>query len=549
MKAAPLTRAQFAAIARLRWQLFFHSLRTTRGTMELVSRTFMGMLIAFAGVGGAIGFGAGAWAFVSKGSPEGLALLLWPIFLFWQFFPVMATAFTESTDSSIFLRFPLRYRAYFLVLLVYGAFDIATALGSMWLLGTLIGIGIAHPELSLWAVVVLLLFAMVNVILARTIFTWIERWLAQRRSREILGIFFFLLVISFQFIGPLINHFGDSSRPQVTRLGQQLTPAQRILPPGLAAAAIAQFQPHPLESLGFLVLLGAYGAGLLSLLHVRLRAQYRGENLSETAARASSKPIKKSVRPGWKVSGLSGPVAGIFEKELRYLSRSSPMLFTLVMPLVMLMVFRFGGGSTGKSGGLLAHAPNFAFPTGAAYAVLVLTNLVYNNFGADGGGVQLLFALPIRFREVVVAKNLAHIAVLTLELSLVWLAVFFLYSPPKLDITVATIAGILFAVPVNLAAGNLLSLYAPKKIEFGTFGRQRAPQTTVLISFVVQFSVFGIAALILLFTPQHGGYWMATLILLLLAAVALAGYFAVLSRVDRIALSRRETLISELCRA
>ena len=44
------------------------------------------------------GFGAFAmaigmsWFFVSDGRPEFLAIPLWGVFLFWQFFPVMATA-------------------------------------------------------------------------------------------------------------------------------------------------------------------------------------------------------------------------------------------------------------------------------------------------------------------------------------------------------------------------------------------------------------------------------------------------------------------------
>jgi len=336
----PETRQQFAAIALVRWQLFLHSLRTTRGTTELVSRILIGIVIVFAGVGGAIGLGAAAWAFVSKGTATWLALLLWSIFLFWQLFPVMATAFTESTDSTVFLRFPLSYRAYVVTMIVYGAFDIATALGSMWLCGILIGITIADITLALWSALVLIIFALVNILLARTIFTWIERWLAQRRTREIMGVFFFLLVIGLQFIGPLMSRYGKSSKPGITQFGQELSPAQRISPPGVAAQAISLFHEHRLGSAGYLGLLAAYGATFIWLLHIRLRAQYLGESWSETAASNSSRPQKQSVRPGWRIPGLPAPIIAILEKELRYLSRSGPVLFTLVMPAVMLAVFR-----------------------------------------------------------------------------------------------------------------------------------------------------------------------------------------------------------------
>ena len=538
---------QLTAIARLRWQLFLHSLRTTRGTAELISRIFIGFVIAVAGIGGAIGMGVGAWSFVSNQSPQWIALLLWSIFMFWQFFPVMATAFTQSTDSSVFLRFPLSYRAYFLVVVAYGAFDIATALGSLWLLGIWCGVAFADPSLAVWTAFILLTFALVNLILARAIFSWIERWLALRHTREILGIIFFLFVISFQFLGPLIGHFGRTSRPQVTHWGAELSPAQRVLPPGLAAAAMAEFHASPLLSAGYAALLACYGVALLGVLHVRLRAQYRGEDLSEAGARSDSRAMRPSVRRGWKLPGFPVPIAAILEKELLYLSRSGPMLFTLIMPLVMLGVFRVGG--SGREAGLLTRAPDFALPTGAAYAVLMLTNLVYNNFGADGAGVQFLFTLPVRFRQVVVAKNLAHAAVLAGELVLVWVTASLLYTPPRLDITIATLAGVLFVLPVNLVAGNFLSLYSPKRIEFSTFGRQRAPQTTILASFAVQICVFGLAAIVLWSVPHQNGYWLASLVLLCLATIALGGYLSSLNHLDRLAHRRQETLIAELCRA
>lgn len=539
-------KGQFAAIARLRWRIFLHSLRTTRGTAELVSHVFVAFLVAGAGVGGAIGFGAAAWTFFTEGSPQWLALLLWLVFTFWQFFPVMATAFTESTDSSMFLRFPLSYRAYFLVVLAFGAFDIATALCSLWLLGIFIGIAIVEPGSVVWVATVLVAFALINVVLARAIFSWIERWLAQRRTREIFGVLFFLLIIGFQLIGPLINRYGDHSRPEVMRVGQELSPVQRALPPGLAAAAIVDIHSDPPRAAVSLALLGIYGTGFLGFLHLRLRAQYRGENLSETT-RAKRQTGKPSVPLGWNLPGLAPGTAAIFQKELLYLTRSGPMLFTLIMPIVMLTVFRFGGAGD-RSGGLLMRAPTFAFPAGAAYALLVLTNLIYNNFGADGGGVQFLFALPVRFRQIVFAKNLAHFTVLVIELIFTGLAVSLLYRPPALDIIAATLAAVLFAVPVNFSAGNLLSIYSPKRIEYATFGRQRASQTTILLSFVVQIAVFGAGTLVFLFAPQYDGYWPAALAFLILSAVTWTGYLILLRTMDRRVIDRRETMIAELCR-
>ena len=230
------------------------------------------------------------------------------------------------------------------------------------------------------------------------------------------------------------------------------------------------------------LLLVSYGVAFLWLLNFRLRAEYRGENLSESAGRKAVSGGLPALRPGWNLPGLPGPVAAVFEKELRYLSRSGPMLFTLIVPLFMLAVFR----SSGKNEGLFAHAPELTFPLGAAYSLLLLTNLSYNNFGADGSGTQFFFASPVRFRQIMMGKNLAHAAVFALEVVLVWLGTCLLYRPPSLGVTLATLAGILFVVPIDLAAGNLFSIYSPSRIEAGVFGRQRASLTTVLASFAIR---------------------------------------------------------------
>jgi ABC-2 type transport system permease protein len=301
--------------------------------------------------------------------------------------------------------------------------------------------------------------------------------------------------------------------------------------------------------LGFLVLLFAYGLAILWFLNLRLRAQFLGENLSETVAPRALRSEKEPVQLGWSLFGLPGPVAAVFEKELRYLSRSGPMLFSMIMPIFILVLFRLTPAHAGRGGGFLSNAPDLAFPAGAAYTLLILTNLVYNSFGADAGGIQFFFASPARFRQILLGKNLAHTGVLALQISLVYVAVCLLFRPPALDVTLATLAGIFFALLINLSAGNLLSLYAPKKIDYGTFGRQRASNVTTFASIGIQVAVIGLGALVLLFARARGRIWIAAVLFLALAAAAFLGYSFVLRSADRIAREREETLISELCRA
>lgn len=548
--AFPHVRGQFSAVAYVRWRLFVNSLRTVGGRLELVARGFMFFGFGLLGLGGSLGMSAAAWYFVARGKTELLATLLWPIFFFWQFFPVVATAFTETMDSSNLLRFPLTFRSYFVIRIAYGALDPATAVASLWLTGIAIGIAVANFQYFLLALPVLFLFAAFNILLSQMIYAWVERWLARRRSREILGFVFLMFIISFQFIGPLASRYGLKARRNIAQITGQTLPIERLLPPGLAASAIAQAVQgkYAPAAAAFAVECG-YALSVFWLLNIRLRAQYSGENLSEAVARVAKPTGKQKARPGWDIFGAPGPISAIVEKEFHYLSRSGPMLFTLVMPVVILLIFRLTPGRAGNSGGLFSRATDLAFPVGAAYSLLVLTNLVYNTLGADAAGIQFYYVCPVRFRDILAGKNLAHALVMAIDLGLVWIATSLFYRSPGWDIVLATVTGVLFALIVNLTAGNLLSIYTPKKIDFGTFGRQRASGATAFASLGIQAVVTGLCALAILTARAYNRIWLAAVVFVVLASIAGIVYIVVSGRIDTIALKRREVVIQELCKA
>jgi hypothetical protein len=169
----------------------------------------------------------------------------------------------------------------------------------------------------------------------------------------------------------------------------------------------------------------AYSGTALGLLHLRLRQQFRGESPEDSAA-AAALTSSNVIRPGWKLPFVSAPVSAVFEKELHYFSRSGPMLFTMLVPLLVVLVVIGGRRS------LLAQQSELFFPIGAGYCLLVMTNLVYNSFGGDGGGIQCLLISPVSFRQIVFAKNLAQFTVLVTEILILWLGVCLIYNPPRL---------------------------------------------------------------------------------------------------------------------
>jgi ABC-2 type transport system permease protein len=548
MSEGILNRSQISAIAELRWRMFVNRLRNRRGKMELASRAIVTTAFALGGFAGfAVATGA-SWYFVSQDKTEFLAVVLWPIFFFWQVFPVMATAFTNNPDSSDLLRFPLTYRSYFLIRLAYGYMDPASALGTAFLVGVALGAGAARPLLFPWIVTVLFTFALFNLMLMQMVFAWLERWLAQRRTREIMGVIFILAMLSFQLIGPAMQHLGKGPHPEFDRGVQVGARAQGFLPPGIAANAIAEAS-HGNFLLGFLSFLLLIALTFLvgTLLHLRLRAQFCGENLSEAGARPVVKQAQR-LHTGWSLPGFSQSVAAVFEKEVLYLARSGPMLLTLIMPIFMLVIFRMGPLNAMRHSSMMNRTPDMALPGAAAYSMLVLTNLLYNSFGGDGGGMQFFYASPVLFRQIVLAKNLTHAAILAANAGFAWIAVTYLYGAPHLAVSAATLAGLLFAAPLNFTAGNLLSIYSPKKRDFATFGRQNIGQMTVLISFGVQIVIVGLGIGVFTIARLYNNLWIAAGLFLVLAAFTVPVYVMTLRSLDGIAVRRREVLLEELCR-
>ena len=536
-------REQLAAVAGVRWRLTINSLRSVRGRVNLVSRTIAGLLVTGAAIGGAVALGATAWELTRSGQLRWLGILFWVVALFWQTFPVMATAVTQNIDSSALLRFPMSYPGYFLVRMIFGALDIATALGLCWSVGLFTGISIAAPALLPWALITVSVFIVFNLLLARAIFVWIEHWLSRRRSREVIGVVFLAVMVGLQFIGPALNNYSKESPAVRFHFLAKFAPIERALPPGLTGVLLGNAEGR--NARGALLALAAmlaYSAVAFWLLHLRLQQQYRGEDPAGTSA-PNAVVTESGRHQSWNLPFLPASVAAVLEKELRYFSRSGPMLFTIVMPLIVIVLL-WGGRK-----GFLAHQSMFFFPIGAAYCLLVMTNIVYNSFGGDGGGIQCFLMSPVSFKEIVLGKNLAQFTVLALEILVLWTGVSIIYQPPTPTFLALTLTWYLFAGPLNFGVGNVLSIYSPKRIDYAVFGRQRASESTIFASLAVQLAAMGIGAGAMLIGYRYSDYWISTLILALLAIPSIAAYTVLMSRLDRLVMSRREVLASELCRA
>jgi ABC-2 type transport system permease protein len=544
---SPAARQQYGAVAAMRWEMLRHSLRTKRGNFELGARILATSFFALIGLGLCVGLGFGAYAIASGNSLRLLVVLFWPVFFLWQFFPLVLASFQQHVDMSGFLRFPMSFGSYMLMTLVFGLFDMASVMGVICMYGIWTGLVVAQPGAVLGVTAALLLFGAFNLLLTRMIFAWIDRWLAQRRTREILGVVFLFLLLSFQLINPAIQHYQGHRLPVNQKTLLAAEKVQSFLPPGLAAAAVRHSLTHrQAQSLAPMGGLALYAAASGLLLGLRLHAEYRGENLGEGAPQAARARRTTKAAGGVGLLSNSGPIGAVIEKELRYLSRSGIMLYSLAAPLIMLVVF----GSGGRHGGSPFSAiGRYALPVGVAYSFLGLTRLIYNSLGAEGPGIQLYFTSPTPFRTIMLAKNLVQFGLFCAELVLVCVIVRLRYGMPDLTMMVATFCWLLFALPAQLAAGNILSLTMAYRMTLTRMSREEGAAGNGLTSVVVQLVIVGVGAGIFIPLSSHGHAGVAAGVFLALALVSGAFWLRIFSNLDGMAAARKEELIHTLARA
>ncbi len=538
---------QIRLVSALRWRILLNSLRKKNNLLDLIGLILTGVFGGILVIGLSFAFYAGAYTFLSQGRLEWMALLFWGIFLFWQLFPVFVAGFGASFEFRTLLRFPLSLRAFYIIGLAYGFADFSALASVCWLLAMTAGATAAKPGLLPAMLLIVGAFMMLNVTIERLIGSWLERLLSRRRTRELFLGLFILSMISLNFVTPLMQRYGASVRPTFLRL----LPYFAWLPPSLAGrslAAVTRLQPA-----GFLLpfaILLFYLVLFSALLWRRLAAQYRGEELSETAApaRAVARPIAAIDEGPDRLGLLSPQVAAIVRKEFHYLTRNGFAYLTLLMPPLLIMIFSMNfAGRHPTVGGRGVSAEMF-FPAMMAYLILILMAPAYNSFAYEGRGIQTYFTAPLRFRDVLLGKNLMLVSVLSVEIALSLAMLAWRVGLPSAHMLVATCAAIIFTIVGQLTVANWSSITFPRKMEFGQMRGQRQSGMAVLVAFASQILMGGISALILFSGNWSGNPWLPAEAFAVLAAAAVGGYFSSLDALTLLAEKKKEVLIEALCR-
>jgi len=383
--------------------------------MRLRSGTRRGAAV-FAGLTGLVFYGF--WAFLAWGAmlffsladqaPFFLPVLssgLMFVMLYWQLAPVLSASFGASLDLRKLLVYPIPHSRLFLVEILLRI----TTCGEMLIVvaGPCIGL-LRNPAYGLRAAPFVvsgaLLFAALNILLSAGTRNLLERLFLRPHLREAMIFLFVLVGIVPQFLA--VMHVRRSAL-------LHWAPAQ-LFWPWAAAARLVLHDRAALGATASVVWLGAawwFG-----------RRQFeRGIRYDPTTLKRTEKPVPAHGLADrlfrLPARFLPDPIAALTEKELRTFARIPRFRLVYAMSCFFGLVLYLPTMRHPRHDSFFQQN---ALPFMSLYGLLMLGQISYwNAFGFDRSAVQGYFSWPIRFRDVLIAKNLTVLCMLVPQILIV----------------------------------------------------------------------------------------------------------------------------------
>jgi ABC-2 type transport system permease protein len=381
-----------------------------------------------------------------------LAFLL--IFLYWQIVPVISASMGSGLDLRKILVYPVPNGK---LLLVEVLLRLTTG-GEMLLVLAGGGIGLLLNPKAGGAIAILvsiLIWVVLNALLASGLRSLLERLLARRRVREILVFLFVLATAAPRML--LVFHVRSGPFGSLA---------------GVAGNAALPWAADARVILGPGRLLSLLIAGLWTLAAAWFgRAQFeRSLRYDAMAAQATPAAARRSA-VSWaeRLFRLPSrifpdPLAVLVEKELRSLARTPRFRMVFVMGFafgLMVWVPLVLGGQAERNGWLEHNLLTVV----SIYALTLLGQVTYwNCFGFDGSAIGIYLAAPQPIRLTLVGKNIASLVFVYLEvviLSLLTLAFRLTTGAGKVIETVLVVG---VSSLYMLAFGNISSVQYPRAL-------------------------------------------------------------------------------------
>lgn len=577
-----MDRGQLETIFWLRWRLTLNQWRRGGGLETLVGVFLIVAAVIAGGAGCITGLIGGAMALGPASPREVLAVWLGltaGFLLLWFVGFLNELQRSETIDVARLLHLPIAPWKVFLVNYAASHLTLTIVFIGLTMLGLAVGGALARGPVML--LVAPLALAYVGMISA---WTYCGRgWLAglmvnPRRRRSVIMVVMAAVAVALNVAVIVVIKRGFDARQKpkpATRAEEisqyaakqaanertirQLISAQRYvplawLPGGAYAAAEGRTGPAVWATIGCLAL-GAAG------LHRAYRGTvrfYRGETDARAGGETGLTAPRAAGQSRWlerKLPGVPGPAAVVALAAVRSHGRAAEVRMGFVGFVSTAALF----------GTIAAFAPQLHLPPSArwfapavvaVFSLMMTASLLMNQFGLDRHGFRALVLSPMCRHHILVGKNLAALlfcAPATLVLAAVgWLAL--RLSAAEVATALLQLGGMLV---LACAAGNLVSIIAPQRIDLGALKANKISARATLINLGLQL-LFPVLLAPILLVPLATWAWeqsggdradvaglLAAAVLLALATVV---YRRTLRPLGRL-LQRRERRILEVVTA
>ena len=529
---------QARAIVWAQWRTIFnHYPRSNKWTSAFTMLLTLAWYAAW--VSGAVGVAAKISTLADLAS--GRAYLSYGLLLgifYWQVVPLMLATAGIGLEMKKLVVYPVPHSQLFLldaILRVSTGMEVLIMIG-----GGAAGV-ILNRRLAWWSVLAFVPFIIFNLALAAGLRELLTRIMARRYLREF--VMFWLVLIG------ALPQFFVMTGDRVDRLPALKTLAaffksldifNAILPWTITAQwAMGRLTP----TVALTALIWAASAWIFGRWQFERGLRFDADAV-QAAPQVNAPPARwRELLFAWPSRVFSDPLAAIMEKEFRSLSRAPRFRLVFFMGFSFGLLLWLPMLLKGSAGFFRDNYLTFV----AAYALLLLGDVcLWNIFGFDRSAAQAYLVTPIRLRTAFLAKNLAALTFVLLEVTIVAAVCLLLRLPLSLSTALpAYLISILMTFTL-MSAGNLTSVYYPQPVNPQKSLRSRPSAKTqglLMAIFLVAAGMSGIAYLAeYAFDSRLAFYG----VLCVMAVVVAIGYRISLDSAVEAAFERREALIATL---
>jgi ABC-2 type transport system permease protein len=520
------------AFAELRLRLAWQRLRGRGGVPELISRIVMYVVAVPAGLVFAAMAGAASFRGVRAG--RGLAVDVAVAGLFfgvWQTWTAVSLSLAEreTLDLRRLLVYPIapwRIWTYGLASSVVG--DPFAVFWCLLLAGSFAGATAGRP--GAWLVllaVVMALFVLATVALVALLQELLARMLRRRRSREIaIAALYVAIGIGLAVLS------GAGPRIAIEAIRTLGRVRWIVFPPALAAEAGKRlFRGDPAGALPWMLALAA----------LTLATSWAAYRLALAAARSGGEATGAAAEGG-RSWGLPGALGALVEKEAKYVLRHPlASVLAVVLPAISALVaWKVAPRIPEEAGEVVRALPLFAF---VLYTHMAVQPFWLNAFGWDRGGSRAFFLAPVRGADVVLAKNLAALALAVAIFAASAGASIAVGGPPPAWALAGAAALHLGLAPWLLSAGNLVSILNPRVAPLALQRGGAMSTLSALAGMLIVSLAAGLFSVPVLVALELDDPWVLVGAWAGLGGLGLAVYLRTLPRVGALLARRREPLL------